>query len=158
MEKPGAPSIVLDQEKTRQLERLETIALWMDRRFLDPLLGLLLPGGGDTLGSLVGLYGVFVAVQIGVHPVVVTRMLINLAVDSLIGSIPLLGVVFDVFYRAHVRNVALIKARAFHRAARPSDWLVVLGAAFLFLLALLLPILIAALVVYWLLKIPFGFH
>jgi hypothetical protein len=69
----------------------------------------------------------------------IARMLINLAFDSVLGSIPFLGAVIDFFYRAHIRNLNLIKARE-GRAARSSDWLVVCGAALVFLLALCLPI------------------
>lgn len=139
--------IVEDAETARHIERLETIALWLDRRFVDPVLGFFFPGAGDTFGSLVGLYGVFVALQIGVHPVVVTRMLINLAIDSLIGGIPLLGAIFDLFYRAHVRNLDLIKKRGSYGSATAGDWLIVVGAALLFLVALMLPVIVVGLII-----------
>jgi hypothetical protein len=135
-------SPALAPENALHLARLEEIATWMDRRFLDPILGFVFPGAGDTLCSLVGVYGVVVALQMKVHPVVITRMLLNLALDSFVGGFPILGALFDIFYRAHVRNLDLIKSRTPAGEAQTSDWVVVLAAAFVLLVALLLPILI----------------
>jgi len=125
-----------------ELEQLETVAQWLDRRYVDPILGLVLPGVGDVLGSVMGIYGVMVALKMRVHPVVIARMLVNLAIDSFIGSIPLLGAVGDFFFHAHSRNLALLKRRAPTGAARPVDWLIVGGAALLLIAALVLPILV----------------
>lgn len=156
MDKDNVTIVEFDEDKARKIEQLETIALWLDRRFLDPLLGFLFPGGGNTLGSLAGVYGVFVALQIGVHPVVVTRMLLNLAIDSLLGSFPVIGVVFDVFYRAHVRNLDLIKRRGSYGKATTSDWVIVLGAALLFVIALLIPVLVLGLLLYLVFDVTLG--
>ncbi len=125
----------------RQLEIIEQVADWMDRRYLDPILGFVLPGAGDALGAVLGLLTIASAFRMRAHPIVIARMFINLAFDSVLGSIPFLGAVIDFFYRAHVRNLNLLKARE-GRAARSSDWLVVCGAALVFLLALCLPILL----------------
>jgi hypothetical protein len=135
---------------SREIERLSAIADWMDRRYLDPILGLVLPGAGDTLCSLVGLYGVFTALRLRVHPVVVARMLINLALDSMIGSVPLIGWIGDFFFRAHSKNLRLLEERAPSGEARGSDWLVVGAAASLFLFALALPIVVVVLLAGWL--------
>jgi hypothetical protein len=43
------------------LRAAETLARWLDGRFLDPLMGLFLPGVGDLLGSALGLYPVLLA-------------------------------------------------------------------------------------------------
>jgi uncharacterized protein DUF4112 len=122
------------------LARVERIAHWMDRRYVDPLLGLLLPGAGDVAGALIGLFAVASAFRLRAHPIVIARMLLNLAVDSVIGAIPVLGALFDLFYRAHTRNLRLLTERDV-RAPRPGDWGVVGGAALLFVLALCLPVL-----------------
>lgn len=121
------------------LQRVERIAHWMDRRYIDPLIGLLLPGAGDVIGALVGLFAVGSAFRLRAHPIVIARMLLNLAVDSVIGAIPVLGALFDLFYRAHSRNLRLLSERDV-REPRAADWAVVGGAALLFLLALCLPI------------------
>lgn len=120
----------------------------MDRKYLDPIIGLVLPGAGDALGSLLGLYGVLVAINRGVHPVVVARMLINLALDSLAGAIPFVGWAFDFVFRAHVRNLELVRDRKARGGPSSADWLWV-GLAFsLFFVAIVLPplLLVAALI------------
>lgn len=133
----------------RDLQRLEHLAQWMDRRYLDPILGLLLPGAGDAMGAAIGLLGVVSAFRLGAHPVVIARMLLNLALDSVLGSIPLLGAVLDFFYKAHSRNLALLKTRDV-RKPRASDWLIVVAAGVAFLLALCLPLLVLLAAVTWL--------
>jgi uncharacterized protein DUF4112 len=125
----------------RYLELAERIALWMDRRYVDPILGLILPGAGDAIGAGIGLLGIYSAFRMRAHPIVIARMFINLAVDSLLGSIPLLGAIFDFFYRAHTRNLHLLRTRDV-RVPRPADWLTVAAAALAFVVALFLPVLI----------------
>jgi hypothetical protein len=119
----------------------ERLAYWMDRRYVDPILGFVLPGAGDAIGASIGLLGVYAAFKLRAHPVVIARMLLNLAVDSLLGSIPLLGVVIDFVYRANTRNLALLRQRDV-REARASDYVLVGGAALLFVLALALPVIL----------------
>jgi hypothetical protein len=131
------------------LELAEKIAYWMDRRYIDPILGFVLPGAGDAIGAGIGLLGIYAAFRLKAHPVVIARMLIHLAIDSAIGAIPILGAVVDIFYRAHTRNLALLRTRDV-RVPRPSDWLAVGGAALLLLLAMLLPIgIVIAIVALW---------
>lgn len=125
------------------LEKLRRLAELMDRRFLDPILGLLLPGLGDTLGSLIGLYGVVVAWRARVHPVVLSRMLLNLGVDALLGAFPVLGVVFDFFYRAHLRNYQLLFERAPSGDPTAKDYWIVFGAlALLFFFSVVVPLVV----------------
>jgi hypothetical protein len=75
---------------------------------LDPLLGLI-PGVGDALGALASSYLVLVAVQLGAPASVVGRLVLNIAIDAVIGSVPLLGDLFDFGYRANLRNLALLE-------------------------------------------------
>jgi hypothetical protein len=121
--------------------RAEKLARWMDDRFLDPLIGLVLPGVGDLASAGVGLYIVAVAVQIGLPAIVIARMLLNLGLDALVGVVPLLGDAFDLVFKANRKNVALLKAR--HTGGSTArDWLVVAGAAGLLVAALALPIVV----------------
>ena len=136
-------------DRNASLELAEWLAHWMDRRYIDPLLALLLPGVGDALGAVIGLLGVFAAFKQRAHPLVIARMLLNLAVDALLGAIPFAGPVFDLFYRANSRNLELLRSRDV-REPRASDAVLVGGAALLFLAALLAPVfLIAWLVTLW---------
>lgn len=130
------------QPPDRALEVAETLARWLDRRFVDPLLGLVLPGIGDLLGSALGLYPVLLAWQRRAPKALLARMLLNLAADAAGGAIPVLGDIWDFLFRAHVRNLALLRARAQGAEVRShwSDTLVVIGALLLLLAALALPI------------------
>lgn len=135
-----------------ELELAERIAFWMDKRYLDPILGFVVPGAGDAIGAVIGLLTIFSAFRMRAHPVIIARMFINLAADSVVGSIPLLGAVLDLFYRAHTRNLKLLQTRAEAsdvRAARASDWVVVAGAVVAFVLALCLPILLVIMAISW---------
>jgi hypothetical protein len=125
------------------LELAEWLAFWMDRRYIDPLLALLLPGAGDAIGAVIGLLGVFAAFKLRAHPLVIARMLLNLAIDALLGAIPFAGPVFDLFYRANSRNLELLKSRDV-REPRASDVALVGGAALLFVAALLAPLFLLA--------------
>jgi len=123
----------------RELRRVQTLARILDRNLVDPILGLIFPGAGDLAGSLLGLYAVSLALRRRMSPVVIARMLLNLAADALVGAIPLLGDLFDLGFRAHERNARLLAERAGHDGrATPRDWLLVIGAAAMFLGALAL--------------------
>lgn len=123
------------------IERARQLARWTDRRFLDPLLGFVLPGAGDVVGGAVGLWIVGVAVKKKLPPVVVARMLLNLALDSVVGLVPVAGDLFDIVHRANSKNLALLEDRsAVPARRRRGDWLVVLGAAAVFVAALAVPI------------------
>lgn len=122
-----------------ELELARGITRWTDTRFLDPILGLIVPGVGDLLTAAAGLFLVRLAARRGLPRVVIARMLMNLGVDTALGSIPLVGDAFDFAWRANRRNLALLESRHPGRS-KPGDWLLVAGAAALFLAALAAPI------------------
>lgn len=104
------------------------LADWMDRRYVDPLLGLLVPEVGDFVSTSFGLYVVGVAWKEGVPLPVLARMLLNLGVDALVGAIPILGDLFDFVFKAHTRNLALLEARLPARRTTAADWAILVGA------------------------------
>lgn len=75
---------------------------------LDALLGLV-PGGGDVAGALLAGGVVLAAARLGAPASVLARMLGNLAVDALLGTVPLAGDLFDVAWKANLRNVRLLE-------------------------------------------------
>lgn len=75
---------------------------------LDPIIGLI-PGVGDVVGGLLSSYILLVAGREGVPSSVLVRMLGNIALDSLVGMIPVLGDLFDVGMKANRRNVDLLE-------------------------------------------------
>src|SRR5438270_1820333 len=100
------------REEDRALAAAATLARWLDGRLVDPLLGLLLPGVGDLLGSALGVYPVLLAWRRRAPKVLLARMLLNLAADAAGGAIPVLGDIWDFLFRAHARNLDLLRTRA----------------------------------------------
>ncbi|HEX3325968.1 MAG TPA: DUF4112 domain-containing protein [Actinomycetota bacterium] len=90
----------------------------MDEQFLvpgtnirfgwDAILGLF-PGIGDALTSAISLLIVHHARQTGASPVLLARMLANVGVDFLLGSIPLVGDAFDLAWKANRKNARLLE-------------------------------------------------
>jgi hypothetical protein len=115
-----------------EIERARTIARWMDKYGLDPLIGLV-PGIGDVIGAAFGLYIVTIAVRRGLSKAVVARMLLHLGFDMVVGAIPVVGDVADFLYKANEKNLALLE----DRLAEPEgdtmthavDWAYLIGAA-----------------------------
>jgi hypothetical protein len=130
----------------RALRAAETLAKWLDGRFIDPLLGLVLPGVGDLLSSALGLYPVVLAWRRRAPKALLARMLLNLAADAAGGSVPIVGDIWDFFFRAHARNHELLRSRwtAGEVKGHWSDGLVIAAAVLMLLAALALPVLVAA--------------
>jgi hypothetical protein len=112
---------------------------------LDALLGLL-PVGGDVLTGLVQTAIVLVALlHYRVPRAVAARMAANVLLDTALGSIPLVGDVFDVFFKANTRNLKLLHQVQQERSLgrETANWqsivyLAALGFILLTMLALLL--------------------
>jgi hypothetical protein len=134
------------------LEAATTLARWLDGRFLDPILGLLLPGVGDLLGSALGIYPIYLAWRRQAPKALLARMLLNLAIDALGGSVPIVGDIWDFFFRAHARNLALLEARAKDGAvtSRRSDTVVVAAAGVAVVAAVVAPLVVVVVIVKWL--------
>ena len=75
---------------------------------LDGFLGLI-PGFGDVVGALISMLIVMRAVQSGIPRIAVARMVTNIAVDTLVGSIPLFGDAFDFAYKANQMNLRIYR-------------------------------------------------
>ncbi len=74
---------------------------------IDPLLGLV-PGLGDAIAAVLGSYIIWTALRAGAAPVLIARMIGNIAIDAIVGAVPVAGTVFDVFFKAHRRNAHLL--------------------------------------------------
>lgn len=85
----------------------------------DPIVGLLY-GPGDVATFILGLSPVIAAWRAGASRGLLLKMLLNLGLDSTIGIIPVVGTVFDVYFRANRRNARLLEK---HLAAtrKPGD-------------------------------------
>lgn len=88
----------------------------MDLRFnifgikfgIDPMLDVI-PGLGNTLAAATSLYLLWLGYQLNVPTSVYFRMVWNISVDYLFGAVPFVGIVFDIFFRANVKNFALLE-------------------------------------------------
>ena len=104
--------------RTDQAANLRALARLMDsaiaipgtniRLGLDAVIGLI-PGLGDMAGAAMSGYIVVAAARLGVPAPVLVRMVGNIAIDGVVGSVPLLGDLFDVGWRANIRNTDLIE-------------------------------------------------
>lgn len=143
-----------NQKLTRPVkidESLERLSWLMDdlikipglnwRLGLDALVGLI-PGFGDAATSLVSFYILASAVRYRVPKITLLRMGLNLGIDYIVGSLPLVGDVFDAWWKSNQRNVTLLSERATvsaseAREGKLSDWLFV-GLIMLLLIGLAL--------------------
>ena len=75
---------------------------------LDALLGLV-PGLGDVAGAAMGSYLVMLGSRLGAPKPVLARMVLNVALDTLAGVVPVAGDLFDVAWKANSRNMALLE-------------------------------------------------
>ncbi|MBH0237494.1 DUF4112 domain-containing protein [Methylobrevis albus] len=115
--RPGEGGAAAD-DRARQLAEIDRLATWLDSRWripgtswrfgLDAVAGLV-PGLGDAAGGLVSAFLILRARQLGLPTHVLVRMIGNVAIDTLVGSVPLLGSVFDVAFKANRRNVRLLR-------------------------------------------------
>lgn len=89
-----------------------------DWRFgVDPILGIL-PVIGDAVGFLTTGYLFVEAWLLDMPRNIYVRMLFNLLVDFIFGSIPIIGTIFDVFWKANDRNVRILETHLRERAER----------------------------------------
>ncbi len=93
---------------TRVLDDLVPVPGTRFRFGLDPVIGLV-PGAGDALGAILSTYAVLVAVRLGAPAAVLLRMCGNIALDALVGTVPVLGDLFDFGWKANRRNLALLE-------------------------------------------------
>lgn len=100
------------------LGRLRTLSTLLDSSFrvpgtnvrfgIDPILGIL-PVAGDAVSSLISLYIVLEGYRAGAPRGVLAKMVALLAVDFVAGSVPVVGPVFDAFWKSNEWNVNLLE-------------------------------------------------
>jgi hypothetical protein len=110
----------MDSKRTptrSDLKRLDRYAWILDsllrlpggiRIGLDGIIGLV-PGLGDAVSALLSAYIVIEAYRLGASRSVLARMSANIFMETVIGSIPLLGDAFDIAFKANVRNASLLR-------------------------------------------------
>ena len=108
-----------DGAQSAALRRMQTVANLLDSAFeipgtkqrvgLDAFIGLV-PGVGDIATTLLSTYVIWEARNLGLSRLELTRMIGNLAIHASVGAIPLLGDLFDSFFRVNQRNMRIVRA------------------------------------------------
>jgi|TARA_B110000503_G_scaffold78680_1_gene120961 hypothetical protein len=120
----------IEQNIGHELARLRRVAWRMDALFyiprtnysvgLDNLLGLI-PVVGDVATAAPSAWIIWRAYKLGATPGALAYMVSNMTVDIVIGSIPIIGDIFDVAYNANIRNYRLLEKNLANTAARARD-------------------------------------
>ena len=126
---------VQQQAGQRGLKQLGRLAKLMDAQFripgtdirfgLDGIIGLI-PGAGDLSTFAVSGYMLWIMANNGASGFVLAKMTLNILIDALIGSIPILGDVFDIAFKANMRNIQLMQEHYEEGRHRGSAWKVII--------------------------------
>jgi uncharacterized membrane protein len=104
----------------KALHRMDLVAKLLDTAFvlpgtgrkfgIDAVIGLV-PGVGDVVTTLLSTYIIWEARNLGVSRGAIGRMLGNLAIHATIGAIPVVGDIFDAFFRVNQRNMRIVRSQ-----------------------------------------------
>jgi hypothetical protein len=104
--------------RRQRVERLDRLARLLDTAVVvpgtnirfgaDAIIGLV-PGIGDTITTALSAWIVYEAHKLGVPRRLLARMIANVALDGVVGAVPVAGDVFDVMWRANKRNMRLLR-------------------------------------------------
>lgn len=103
-----------------RLERLDRLATLLDESIRIPLIGYrigydaligLIPGAGDIAGLALSTYIVVESARFRIPKSTLLRMIANVAIEAVVGAVPLAGDLFDAIYKANRRNLNLLKKR-----------------------------------------------
>lgn len=139
-----------DADSAERMRRLRALAWLMDNSIplpggfrigIDALIGLV-PGIGDAIGAVISTYIINEARDLGAPRSVLLRMMSNVVIETVIGTIPFAGDLFDAGFKANTRNLALLAQYQLDpvKSRRGSRLFV---AGFFLLLVLLIAVLVA---------------
>jgi hypothetical protein len=144
----------LTPAQEQRLQGLRKLAALLDSAFivpgtsyrigLDPIFGLI-PGLGDLVSPLFTVGILVQGWQIGIPKVVQLRMIFNVAIDSLVGAVPIVGDLFDFAWKSNDMNMTLLERHAYEEH-RPSagDWAFVTLMVVVVLVLAVLPLVLMA--------------
>ncbi|CAC5344386.1 MULTISPECIES: DUF4112 domain-containing protein [Planktothrix] len=140
-----------DRERTIIVRRMRSLSTLLDNAIrvpgtsigfgIDPILGLI-PGGGDILGGVLSIYIVFEAFKLGLPRETLITMVSNIALETITGTVPVFGDIFDVAWKANVKNVELLEdyVNSPELGEKADPWFVFLLLGGLLLLIILIAI------------------
>jgi hypothetical protein len=122
IEKPSRFAKLRRQPSQVEIEKgLDNLAYYLDDLFgipgtgwrfgLDGIIGLI-PSVGDTVTSLASFYILLAGVRYGVPKITLLRMALNIGIDYVLGSVPIIGDILDFFWKSNDMNMRLIRERA----------------------------------------------
>jgi hypothetical protein len=101
-----------------KLAQARGLARLLDRAFkvpgtkitfgVDALLGLI-PGGGDIAGAVFSSWLILLGARMGLPRHILMQMITNVAIDTIGGSVPVIGDLFDVYWKSNSRNLAILE-------------------------------------------------
>jgi len=113
---------------TRILDDLATVPGTRHRVGIEPVIGLI-PGAGDVISAVIGIWLIVEATRFHLPPSVVGRMVLNTLVDLVVGIVPVIGDLFDFAFKSNSRNLELFRRYAADPGASTGEHrLVLLGA------------------------------
>lgn len=111
-------------ELVRARKQLDDFAYLLDNCFqipgvgwrfgIESLIGLI-PGLGDVISGILALVLLLRAIQFRLPAIVIIRMALNSLIDLAIGAIPLIGDLFDMYWKSNTRNMKLFHQYAGQR-------------------------------------------
>jgi hypothetical protein len=142
-------SPITTNSKAARLKRLQSLSYMLDNAIpipgttyrvgIDPIMGLL-PGAGDLLGTVFSAYIVLEAALLGLPRASLVRMVVNILLDELVGTVPVVGDWFDFAWKANTKNMQLLEAHlAAPQSSQRADWwfiILLLGGLLLFVLGI----------------------
>jgi len=100
---------------------------------IDPIIGML-PGGGDLITGGLGAYIILESARMGVERQIIGKMVSNIVLDAIAGTVPVVGDLFDMGWKANVKNIALLeKHLEINPNGNKTDWLFLVGLTILLL-------------------------
>jgi hypothetical protein len=113
------------------LQRLRRLSYLLDNSIpipgigrigLDPLLGLL-PGGGDIVSGVLSAYIVWEAAKLGLPRDTLIKMVGNIVLETMLGSVPVAGDLFDATWKSNAKNIVLLEDHfQVSQQRQPTDW------------------------------------
>lgn len=144
---PSQLSSVTNHSRLTSIQRLRKLSRLLDNAIaipgttfrigLDPILGLL-PGAGDFVGTALSAYIVIEAARLGLPRATLGQMVVNILLESLVGTVPVVGDWFDFAWKANAKNMQLLET---HLSVSPESkkanrWFIVLLVLGLFIVSI----------------------
>ncbi len=126
------PKLTEDHPHYETVKQLSTLSYILDNSIpipgttyrigIDPILGLF-PAVGDYLGAGVSAYIIIKSAQIGASKATLSRMTLNIILETIVGTVPMIGDLFDAGWKANLKNMTLLETHLNTPQIRQkSDW------------------------------------